>query len=993
MATLFAFSGGNISTAGALNSAHTTIASPGTVGSTLSTNKPLIATTAYTLNTPFFGVALCLSSVGTIVSSDILTIRYSTSEYNFPVSGLSTGTYSNSYVTSQPQAMVGWVLFKFGGYTLIDTAVPKLSVYGPSYIKLLGASVTAPASIIVYGPYANVSQPADIVYLTKTLDLGGITINKNFSGYLSAANVYICDGVTSNNTFNISNNAANNIYIGRGGIFTGSAVVTGTTGNINQYINVLDGGILSASYATPTITGRIRAVSGAIVDLTNVAGFGMKAAGVYNNTANPNIPFDYLHDITTGYAKFNNTIFSTGISASNLVASPNNLSAINCTFQGKYVYNNTLTSYNDNFISLENGGIINNVLLDGVTGNGDLSLLGNFNNFTLKNSSFNKKLSLLSSNFAESTISNATFLPNSESDAILLESNTNLPAFYNTLINNRKTGIKKYDSCNLQLNGLTCLSTYYYSIYATDLTGELSDVLIKDSTYGGFDIFSNTTSDELVVNGLTAARISNEVIYNNPNIGTSVRSLCAPYTGGSSLLLSSISARVVATLPKMLSYDDDLTIETWYNPISSKLVGNQSLISIWDPLSTTNSGLGCVLGLYLNTAGQLILQKGLSSNGTLYPFATAGTSFALGNNKWYHIALTKDSDLYTIYFDGHFVLSANTPADSNLEFFQTINTGTYNLYIGARPISRTTFGESLCGYIGATKLSYGVKYKGEFIPQNNNFETDAGTLYNLNASFSGTYSLMPRVFIDLKNSELRYPLYFNNLKFTSNNVLSSSIFDISNSTFAKFEINNSDLSTNGNLFVMGSNVDYVEGSYLFNKCQFLSDVVNDGNIVNYQPFTDKESGFAVQNANGYANNHYRWTRGGKISLDASTTYSDKSTEKLESISDEYPLKSSLKMIPVSPNSTVRGITLTYKTSQGYVSGACLKVSKNTLLGISEDAVIGALPSTNDTWNTITLSLSNQNTSTWNQKSYLESYVELIGAGKQLHIAKWQISNL
>jgi hypothetical protein len=993
MATLFALTNGDISTIGSLNSAAATIANPGTVGSVLSANKPIVFTSStYTLNANTVGIAICLSSVGNISPSD--TIQFNTSLFNrtYPVSALTTGNYTNSYVTTQPGALVGWVVLSWGAgvFGASWSVTPSLSIYGPSYVRLMGSGAAAPASMMIYGSYNTRPQPADILYISKVLnpDLNyGQTIIVN--GTVSASNVYICDGGVSDNVFNISNAATNNIYIGRGGIFTGSAVVTGTAGNANQYINVLDGGTLSANYATPTITGRIRAVSGAVVDITNASGFNMRTPGVYSNTTNPNNGFDYLHDITTGYAKFNNVSFWAGISANNKTTSSQNLSVINSTFNAKYVYATTTSAFNDNLISIEAGGTLDNVLLDNISATESVQLIGSFSNLNLKNSVFDKEFDILSSNFTNATLSDLRLSPNSSVDGLTLSANTSLPTFSNIIINGRKNGLMKYDSCNLSIDGLSCLSSYYYSISAADLTGELSNILIKDSTYGVADISFKNTSDTLTVNGLTATRFSNDKILSNSSNGTAIVTAYSPFTDGSSLLLSSISARVTAPIQKLLTYNDDLTIEAWYSPISSILGANQSLITIWDPLSTTSSTLGCVLGLYLNTAGQVVLQKGLSSNGTPSTIATVGTTYALANRRWYHIALTKASNTYTIYFDGHFVLSANATGANELEFFQPRNTGTYNVYIGARPFTRTTFGESLCGYVCGAKIAYGVKYREEFNPSLTPFATDAGTLFNLNSQLAGEYSVMPNSFIELKNAESRYPLTLNGMKFASNNTLSSSLIDLSNSTFEKLEINDSDLSTLGNPLVLGNDVDFVEGSYVFSKCNFLNEVVDATTVEGYQPYNYKESGFAVQYANNNANEHYRWTRGGKVSLDASATYMGTPTEKLESISSEYPVKSTLKMIPVSPSSNIRGISLTYKTPQSYNGSACLKVDKNSLLGINEEAVIGQLPSTNGSWSTVTLSLSNQNTSTWNQKAYLETFVEMTEAGNQLHIAKWQ----
>jgi hypothetical protein len=192
---------------------------------------------------------------------------------------------------------------------------------------------------------------------------------------------------------------------------------------------------------------------------------------------------------------------------------------------------------------------------------------------------------------------------------------------------------------------------------------------------------------------------------------------------------------------------------------------------------------------------------------------------------------------------------------------------------------------------------------------------------------------------------------------------------------------------------MNNDIDYVRGSYIFNNCNELSSIVDENTIASYQPYTYKESGFAVQNANGGVDNNYKWTQGGKVSLDSTELYSGKSTERLESISNKYPLRSSTKLIPVAPSSTLNGINIVYKTPVGYTSGASLIVAKNAALGIKNDTKMGDITSSSGEWNTATFSLSAFRNPVWTQKSFIEVYVELLGESKQLNIAKWQISTL
>ena len=217
MATLFALSDGDISTIGALNSAATTIQNAGVVGSVLSANRALAASTSYTNNTPVRGIALCLSSVGIVLPSDTITIRLSTTNYVYAASGLSPGRYVNSYVTTGSQAMVGWVLFKLPTPTSF-TAAPPLSVYGPNSVRLLGLNATTPASILVYGPHNAKAVLADTLYLTKSLNTDFTIENRTVTGSFSGiTNVFIGDGVNSSNDFNFQNTnitTNNSLYIG-----------------------------------------------------------------------------------------------------------------------------------------------------------------------------------------------------------------------------------------------------------------------------------------------------------------------------------------------------------------------------------------------------------------------------------------------------------------------------------------------------------------------------------------------------------------------------------------------------------------------------------------------------------------------------------------------------------------------------------------------------------------------------------------------------------
>lgn len=999
MATLFALSDGDISTIGSLNSAGP-LKDGGTTGSILSATRALAAVTSHAVaNNPIRGIALCLSSVGAVDPTQTITIRLSTTNYVYAASGLSPGRYVNSYVTTAPHAMVGWVLFKLPSVTC--GANPPLSVFGPNSVRLLGLNATTPASILVYGPHNARAVLADTIYLTKSLNTDFTTENRTVNGSFSGiTNVHICDGVTSSNDFNFGTTAQpNSIYLGRGANYSGIVTMTGS--NVQNFIHVLDGGVLSANYVTPTATARIKAVSSAVVDLTNVVGWSMLPTSgyAYSFTTNPTFTFDYLHDITTGYAKFDNCTFWKGISCCSLFNNVSNLTAINTLFKGKYFHLNggrtaimgPVTS--DIFFKLGTAATANNVYFSNISSEEAVTLSGNYNNFNFDNSYIANKLDILRSNFSNSKISNISFSPNSSLDAVFLSGNTNLPEFENILIPGRKTGLIKADSCRIQLNGLSCLSSYYHSFSANELTGELRNLLYKDSTYGAYDMTFKSTTAPLFINGLTAIRASNDILNSNTLTGTAILSNNSPFVGGNSVLLSSISARISAPIPKLLTYNDDLTIETWYFPISAELTGNQSLITIWDPLSTTNANLGCVVGMYINPTGQIIIQKGLSANGAPSTIATAPLNTPLTNNRWYHIAATKSGNNYTLYMDGKFVISAATPVAAEREFFRPLGTNSYNVYLGSRPITRTTFGESLCGYIGGAKISYGLSYKDEFAVPTAPSQTTGGTLFNYNPGTSATYNTVPLVFINIENNQSYYPLSLNGLKFAANNPLSSSLINISNSSYEKFEVNNSDLRTYGRPLLMDNDQDYIKGTYVFNRCQFESQVVDQNTIVGYQPYTYREAGFAVQYANEDPNNNYRWTQGGKVSLDSSVTYLGLPTEKLDSISNQYPLKSSIKLIPVSESSLLKGIKLTYKTSAGYVSGGALKVDKNTILGINEDTILGTLPDTNDTWSTITLSLSNFNNPFWKQKSYLESYVELIGSNKQLHIAKWQLSTI
>ena len=488
MATLFALTDGNISTIGSLNSAHATIQNGGTIGSILSSNRALATGTLYNANTPVNAIALCLSSVGTITPTDLITVRLSTTSYTYPASGLSEGRYVNSYSAAAPQAMVGWVVFKLPAPITYSTA-PALSVFGPNYVRLLGLNATTPASILIYNTHNAICNASDILYATKALNTDFSVENRNINGSLTANTIYLNDGVTSSNNFT----AGANIYIGKGGLFTGTGNITGT----NSYCHVLDGATLSSTRSSRSIIFPIKAVSSAIVEIEN---FDIGTAK-YNVAANPVVGFDYLHDITTGYAKINNSSIYAGISTSQVNSIVSNLSVTNTNISGRYAWGTTATNFvtATNFITKITNSLFDNIKFDEslvITNTNNVL----FNNLSSKDVRFGGS-SAISSNF---NISNTNVLSSLNTNFISSTATCAVPLSAINFV-----GLSSYDSVfNINTYGRLSASSLNFNntnfINLTAKSAGLSQAIINNNFNLSADTINIFTSSRILSSNFRA---------------------------------------------------------------------------------------------------------------------------------------------------------------------------------------------------------------------------------------------------------------------------------------------------------------------------------------------------------------------------------------------------------------------------------------------------------------------------------------------------------
>lgn len=141
----------------------------------------------------------------------------------------------------------------------------------------------------------------------------------------------------------------------------------------------------------------------------------------------------------------------------------------------------------------------------------------------------------------------------------------------------------------------------------------------------------------------------------------------------------------------------DFTIETWVR--FTQLKGYQGIIS---KNSSPSDGSGWALGM---EADQLVFAAG---NGSWSTFLYSGVFPTI--NTWYHVAITRQGNLFTFWVDGQ---SRTTGTDSIV-----INDGNLPLYVARYPyFPSANPSQDLSGYIDDLRITKGVaRYTSNFTP-------------------------------------------------------------------------------------------------------------------------------------------------------------------------------------------------------------------------------------------------------------------------------------
>ena len=186
----------------------------------------------------------------------------------------------------------------------------------------------------------------------------------------------------------------------------------------------------------------------------------------------------------------------------------------------------------------------------------------------------------------------------------------------------------------------------------------------------------------------------------------------------------------------------------------------------------------------------------------------------------------------------------------------------------------------------------------------------------------------------------------------------------------------------------------IEGSYIFQGCTFnsIGYPYNLNNI--YQSNVLNEAGFVSMYENFNPKKHSKQLVNGKIESDVNIYYDNitKISEKLTPSSDNTPLYSSKKIIPVKPGTDIKLSVYLKKNNWLSNPDPVIKLAANPSLGIFRDRIIGAHVINTEDWRKLT-------TSTITIPSYalpgaIEVYVECVGTSQGfINIDKWSIDGV
>jgi hypothetical protein len=264
-------------------------------------------------------------------------------------------------------------------------------------------------------------------------------------------------------------------------------------------------------------------------------------------------------------------------------------------------------------------------------------------------------------------------------------------------------------SGTITVNGLAQLTTYTFTVYATNSVGNSSNSTATGSiSMPAVDPYFSSVGLLLSgdgangVNYFTDLSIGSKTVttVGNTQVSTSVKKF-----GTGSIYFDGANDSLSISSSSIMSFSGDFTIECWINCIDYRTSQNWFYNYVFN--SVDASGGNWTMP-YINAAVQYNGTLGVGFYGSAGTTGF-GTSAAISMNTWYHVALVRASGTLTCYLNGAPMPVTSGSAANNGNISQT------GLIIGD---SRWNTGsESWHGYIDDFRVTNGVaRYTSNFTP-------------------------------------------------------------------------------------------------------------------------------------------------------------------------------------------------------------------------------------------------------------------------------------
>jgi hypothetical protein len=156
------------------------------------------------------------------------------------------------------------------------------------------------------------------------------------------------------------------------------------------------------------------------------------------------------------------------------------------------------------------------------------------------------------------------------------------------------------------------------------------------------------------------------------------------------------------------AFTGDFTVECWLRFSAHEQYGG--IFSCSNPGSTQSAGYQVIFN---------------DTNNSLYVGIDAGSftsSTSLSTNTWHHIALVRNSGVFTLYLNG--------TANGTLSNSNTMDCSTHNFYWG----TERTAGQEVTGHFDEMRVSNSARYTTTFTPSTTPFVNDANTVLLIHAN-------------------------------------------------------------------------------------------------------------------------------------------------------------------------------------------------------------------------------------------------------------------